>query len=115
MRAAANTAIANHLNLAADLGEDFFQLIKWRARAIQLPSAMIGNHNRIGTHIDGAARISGTHHALQAKCTAPSGAQIGRIIPIHILIEHGRKIITDRNGNIRTFADMVFQLRQFEF
>ena len=58
--------------------------------------------------INGAARIADAHHTFQAKPPAPFGFQIGGIIPAHALVEHGGKIIADRNGDIGALPDMVF-------
>ena len=115
MRAAANAAIENNFNVAANRLHNFFQLVKRAAPAVELTPAMIRNHNGIGPHIHGAARIGNAHHPFEAKFSVPVPAQFGGIVPAHILVQHGRKIIAHGNGDIRALADMVFQLRQFKF
>ncbi len=114
MGAAANAAVADHLDPAADRVDDLGQLVERRAAAVELPSAMVRHHDRRRADIDRALRILDRHDALQTELPAPVGAdRLGRL-PVHRLVEHGVEIIGDRHRHLRAGIDMGFEIGQRE-
>ena len=51
MCAAAHPAIENDLDFSADSIDDLVELVEWRATAVELATAMIGNPDCVGTDL----------------------------------------------------------------
>jgi len=76
MAATPDAAIADDVDLAAHGISDFGYLVKWGARTVQLPSAMVGYHDGGRANTNGALRIICGHDAFQAKLATPIGADL---------------------------------------
>src|SRR3546814_12365246 len=74
MRAPADAAVADDLQVAAHGISDRRDLVDRRYCRFELPTAMIGNHHRIGTRFTCLPRIVRPQDALDRQWPAPPGA-----------------------------------------
>src|SRR6476660_7273311 len=98
MCATLDSAVHDHVDLVADGIHDFSQLIEPGARAVELPAAMVGQHDAGASDLDGAPGIGDRHDALQAELPVPLPHHFGDIVPIHGGVEHFGEIASDRHG-----------------
>src|SRR3546814_10852221 len=80
MRATADAAVADDLQVAAHGISDRRDLVDRRYCRFELPTAMIGNHHRNGTRFTCLQRIVRTQDALDRQWPAPAGGE-----PLHVL------------------------------
>ena len=93
MGAAFDAAIADHLNLPADGINNFLDLIKRRPASVELASAVIGQHDRIGSDFYRTPGITDAHDPLQAECAAPFLPDLRGAVPCHGLVQHSGEVI----------------------
>ena len=115
MGAAADPAVADHLDLVADRIDDLGELVERGTAAVELTPAVVGNHDRVGPDLDRAARVGGAHHAFEAKRAAPLLADLGGGRPVHRSVEHGVEIARDRDRLAGAFENVGVEIGQREF
>ena len=103
-------AIENGLDLAVDRVDDFAKLVERRATAVELPTAMIGNHDRIGADFNRPPRVGNAHDTLEREGAAPILPDARGGIPVHVRIEHGVEIILDAYWPARTFLHITVEI-----
>ena len=115
MCAAAHPAVEDYLDLAAHSIDDLVKLVEWRATAVELATAMVGNPDCVGTDLYCAARVGGAHDALERKGPAPVLPDTRGGIPVHPGIEHGVEIVLNADRFPASFLHMPVEVRQAEF
>ena len=113
MGAALDSAVHDHVDPVADGIDDLRQLIERRARTVELPAAMVGQHDAGAADLDGAPGIRHRHDALQAELPVPQLHHFGDVVPVHGRVEHLGKVAADRHG-AAAHVDVLVELRQLE-
>src|SRR5919106_5693296 len=93
MRAAPDPAVKDHIDSVAYGVHDLRNLIKGVSRAVQLPPAMVGDHDRCRANIRRPPGVRGTHNAFETELSAPPLAEFFRVLPVHRLVEHRGKVV----------------------
>ena len=113
MRSALDPSIHDHVDPIADGIHDFGQLVERGPRAVQLPAAMVGQHDAGAADLDCAFRVRHRHDALQAELAVPELDHFGHVVPVHGRVQHLGKIPADRHGPA-AHVDVLVQLGQLE-
>ena len=71
VRSALDAAVHDHVDPIADGIDDFGQLIERRARAVELPAAVVGQDDAGAADLGGALGVGHRHDALQAELAVP--------------------------------------------
>src|SRR2546430_4120142 len=111
--AALDSSVHDHVDAIPDRIHDFSQLIECRARAVELPPAMIGQHDAGAAYLTCAFRICHRHNSLQTKLTVPQLNHFGHVVPVHGGGQHLGEILADRQRPA-AHVDVLVQLGQFE-
>jgi hypothetical protein len=69
---------------------------------VELTSAVIGHHDSGRTDVQSTLCVPNTHDALEAELFTPFLSDTFGIRPVHRLVEHRAKIISDGYRDIRT-------------
>src|SRR5262245_20440634 len=91
VRSPLHPAIHEHVDPITHGIDDFGQLVERCARAVQLPTTMVGNHDTSAADLNGALRIGGGHDAFEAELTVPLPYHLSHIVPVHGWVKHLRK------------------------
>ena len=113
MRSALDAAVHHHVDPIADRIDDLGELIEWRARAVELPAAVIGQHDAGAADLGGALRVLHRHHALEAELAVPMPHHLRHVVPVHRRIEHLGEVAADRH-RAAAHVDVLVELRQPE-
>src|SRR5512135_1835636 len=85
--AAAETAIDEHAELAAQLGRDRRQQFDAGHARVELPPAVVRQHDAVGTHLGGAPRIFDAQDALQHQLALPAAADVLHVGPDQLRVD----------------------------
>src|ERR1044071_3710494 len=110
-----NSPVANNIYPVAHSIDDLRKLVERAPRPVELTPTMIGYHDSGGTDVGSGLCICNTHDAFEAKLFTPSFSNDLGILPIHRLVEHCGKIITNGNRYVRPLHHMIGQLGERKF
>jgi hypothetical protein len=101
VRAAANAAVDDELDAIADRIAHARDAIDRRRRGLELPAAVIGDHDRRGADLHGMLRILDRLQSLDGERTAPLLDQPGHVVPVQRTVVLTVHVFDDRRVCVR--------------
>ena len=93
---ALDSPVHHHIYPTAHCIDDFSQLIECGARAIQLPTAVIGQDDSTAADVESVFGVGQRHDPFDAKLAVPQRDHFSNVIPAYRSVQHLGKIAPDR-------------------
>jgi hypothetical protein len=96
VRAGQDAGVQPHLGVVPDLVDDLRQQLDRRRRAVELPTAVIGQQHRVGPVCDDVTGVVDVLDALHHELAGPHFADPVQVVEIQRRVEHGVDELLDR-------------------
>ena len=114
MGSAPDAAVHQHIDPVPHRIDDLPQLVEGRARAVQLPAAVVGDDDPGAADLRRPPGVRRRHDALEAELPVPFRHHPGHIVPVHRRIQQFGEIVRHRHDAAGAQVKMRIDLGKAE-